>query len=779
MFPRPPVTTQEFVMIDRRSLALKLIAVVGLACGASGVWADEDWRKLAHQMAPRDGAVWTAEGSTRADPPPFVGENYWLAAWFPLSAFPGGGSSGNDCWGYTSPSGRRYAIVGLQKGFGVVEVTNPRNAQYVGFIAGATSLWHDVKIIGQYAYGVSEGGLGIQVINLSNVDSGVVTLTRNHSSSGHSTTHNIVSNPATGYLYLCGANIGNGGLVAVSTSDPTRPSVVGAWTSHYVHDAQVVKYTSGPYNGREIAFCFNGSYGLEVIDVTNKGSMFKIGGSSYPHVSYCHQGWLSEDRRYLYIDDELDEGNKVATTTTRVFDVLDPANPVYIGIFTSGLAAIDHNQYTANGKIYQANYRSGLQVFDASNPTLPAKIGSFDTFPGNDDAKFNGAWSCYPYFGDACVLISDIEGGLFIVEYDDRKLVIDASGVPFNVPPDEPFPVTISIDEIGTTVVPGSVYVRASIDGGAEIGSQAVDNGDGTFTANLPAAPCHSDIRYYFTAESASGRTFFHPATGMEDALRVYSATSVVVRYQDTMEGTHVNGWGAGDPSDPDTATLGKWFKMPPQASVSQPGSGFTGASCWITDGRAGDDPTDYDVEGGKTTLMSPVIDMTGMADPRISYYRWFMNGLAQEASNEVFLVDISADGGATWTNMETVGPFGDGTKGGWHYAELKVPQFVPPTSTMRVRFVATDMPPITSVIEAAIDDFRVFDGACEFCPADYNQDGDDDVLDFLDFFDDFGQCENQPAPCGTIADADVNADTSVDVLDFLDYLDAFGIGCP
>ncbi|MBX3316432.1 MAG: hypothetical protein KF902_06155 [Phycisphaeraceae bacterium] len=63
-------------------------------------------------------------------------------------------------------------------------------------------------------------------------------------------------------------------------------------------------------------------------------------------------------------------------------------------------------------------------------------------------------------------------------------------------------------------------------------------------------------------------------------------------------------------------------------------------------------------------------------------------------------------------------------------------------------------------------------------CAADYNGSGELDVLDFLDFFDDFGACLNQPAPCGTLGDPDLNGDTIIDILDFLDFLDAFGQGC-
>jgi hypothetical protein len=59
--------------------------------------------------------------------------------------------------------------------------------------------------------------------------------------------------------------------------------------------------------------------------------------------------------------------------------------------------------------------------------------------------------------------------------------------------------------------------------------------------------------------------------------------------------------------------------------------------------------------------------------------------------------------------------------------------------------------------------------------PGDVNGDTVTDVLDFLDFINSFGECANQPAPCGT-PDADINGDTVVDVLDFLDFLDIFGL---
>lgn len=64
-------------------------------------------------------------------------------------------------------------------------------------------------------------------------------------------------------------------------------------------------------------------------------------------------------------------------------------------------------------------------------------------------------------------------------------------------------------------------------------------------------------------------------------------------------------------------------------------------------------------------------------------------------------------------------------------------------------------------------------------CPADYNTDMTADILDFLDFFQDFSDCENAPSPCGSHGDPDLNGDTVTDILDFLEFMQAFSDGCP
>lgn len=399
--------------------ALGLTLVAGLVLSSTAMAQETAAVREDDRQVPQ---VPAGEEVTEQDLAQFGRRNTELLAWLPLNKFEGVHNAGNDCWGYVSPSGREYAIMGLESGFGFVEVTDPTNPVIIETIPGPTSTWHDVKVIGTHAYGVSEGGAGIQVMDMSQIDDGIVTLVQNKQQNGHSTTHNIVSNTDSGYVYLVGANIANGGLVAVDvTTDPNDPNIVGAWNQMYIHDAQVVTFKEGPYAGREIAYVLAGfgggsdQTGLRIVDVTDKNNMFTVSTALWSRARYAHQGWLSTCRKYIYINDELDEGNSVTETTTRIFNVEDIENPHYVGTVSSGLPAIDHNLYTTERLMFQANYRSGLRIFDYTDRENPYEIAYFDTYPEDDAASFNGAWSTYPYLPSGTVLISDIERGLFLI----------------------------------------------------------------------------------------------------------------------------------------------------------------------------------------------------------------------------------------------------------------------------------------------------------------------------------------------------------------------------
>ena len=410
--------TDGWVVWGAVGAAATLAAASGAAWGQArvpGVDMPDVYKVLESSPSYRgSGIVGRAMGPDGSAREGFASENMTLLSWLAFDDFPTDPDRGSSCWGYVSPSGREYALYGMSTGTAFVDITDPVNPVIVGVIAGPYSWWREMKVMGHYAYSVNETGSGIQVIDMSQIDQGVVTWVKNKTQGGHATTHTLASNPDSGYIYLCGANIANGGLVAVSTTNPSDPVIVGSWSGAYVHEAQVVSYTSGPYAGKEIAFLFS-SGRVRIVDVTSKSNMHQISEGFYEGTRYSHQGWASGDRRWLYLDDEFDEIKGRNRTTTHIFNIENIYAPTYVGFWQGPLAATDHNQYWHEGRLYQANYNSGLQVLDATDPINLERIAYFDTFPASDKAGFGGAWSCFPYYPSGSVIISDILSGLYTV----------------------------------------------------------------------------------------------------------------------------------------------------------------------------------------------------------------------------------------------------------------------------------------------------------------------------------------------------------------------------
>ncbi len=743
------------------ALALAGAAGLGLALSAG---AHESWRKLVDAQPAVEAPIWSLsamqDGGGGVDNPAtvFESENVTLLSWIPLSAFPGGHGAGNDCWGYTSPSGREYAIMGLQRGFGFVEVTDPTNPVIIDWVEGPSSSWHDVKVIGSYAYGVSEGGWGIQVMDLSEIDDGRVRLVQNKRQFGHETTHNIISNPDSGYIYLCGANIANGGLIAVSLDNPENPTIVGQWSTHYVHDAQVVTYTDGPYAGREIAFCLNGFDGLEILDVTDKSNMFLVGRSDYAALRYTHQAWLSEDRQYLYLNDELDEGDSVSVTTTRVFDVSDITRPTLVSTFTTGLAAVDHNNYVKGDMLYQANYRSGLRVFDLSdNPTSPTEVAWFDTFPGSDRASFNGAWSTYPYFDSGIVLISDIERGLFVVD-----VTADGAGklemsVPGGAPTQfAPFSQTIAVqvNELAGMVASGSVEAHVRLPDGTVLDVAMSPVGGGRYEGTLPALPCFETVEYWFEARTEDDQFFRTPLSAPFQNFEAFVVTDIDPIITDSFQSD--TGWSVQDTA----VDEGGWERGAARTSGDrgEPSADFDGTSSMYATGLG----TDEDLDGGPSVLTSPEYDIAALGDEaRLRFAMWFTN---DDGDEDRLNVEMSSNGGATWTLVESFGS----QAAGWSQQVFRISDFIDVTDRFRVRFTSFDQPN-NSVTEAAIDAFEIVQMTCDTCQADVTGDGALDIFDFLEYQNLFDAGDLR---------ADFDGDGSLTIFDFLAFQTAFDTGC-
>ncbi len=721
-FSRPNAATR------RRSRALvpmlfaiPVVALLLLASGtlAPSVFAHEDDPKLLYRARPIAAPIYHAppSGSEPLASTTFESSGgVRLMTWIPLNNFAGSPVSGNDCWGYTSPSGREYALIGLSNGTGIVEVTEPNAATIVTSIPGPESFLRDVKTHGSYAYVVSEGGGGIQVLDLSQIDAGTVTLAGVVDDTNPPETHNVAIDTDRGFLYRCGG--ANRGIRIYSLANPIVPTLVGAWDDRYVHDAQVVLYTEGPYAGRELAYCctgFNAGFtetGLTVLDVTDKGNITVESQVDYPDARYSHQSWLSEDRQYLFHGDELDETELGKTTTTRVFDVSDPSNTTLAATIALPNTASGHNMYVHGTRLYQANFRSGLRILDVADPLAPEEIAWFDTFPDDDAAPLNGLWSCYPYFESGTIIGSDIERGLFVWRFGPPIEITLRGQLPDSIHPDgDALRMEVHSTE-GANVVPGEERVHYDI-GGGFVTDNLVKVGPEIYDAIFPASTCGDEIRYYFSALGDDGVEVLNPPGAPDQTFRAVSAAFLSPAFADNMEAD--TGWTVGDPGD--DATGGVWTRVDPQLSLAQPGDDHTpepGRLCWVTgQGDVGGPPEQADVDGGTTTLTTPTFSLTDAAEPRVSYYRWFSNDKGAAPAEDTLVVEISNDEGATWLPVETVGPTGTESEGGWFLHQFDPRDILTPNDQMRLRFVVSDLGD-DSVVEAAIDDFSAVDVRCE-----------------------------------------------------------------
>ncbi len=332
----------------------------------------------------------------------------------------------NDIWGWTDPSTQKeYAIVGTHANTTFIDISDPENPEVLGYLptSSLTSDWRDIKVYVNHAFIVSEAeNHGMQIFNLTRLRTSQnlpVIFDDDGLYNEFETCHNIVINENTGYAYAVGSETFNGGPHIINIQNPQQLVFEGGFDFiGYTHDAQVITY-NGPdidHIGKELLIGSNDDY-VTITDVTNKTNPSLISRVAQDNVGYIHQGWIDEDHRYFYANDELDETEFGFNSRTLVFDFTDLDNPSYIGPYFGPTKAVDHNLYVKGSEVFLSNYTGGVRVTDITSPdpALMKDVGYFDTYPQNDDTIFDGAWSVYPYFNSGNIIISDISNGFFII----------------------------------------------------------------------------------------------------------------------------------------------------------------------------------------------------------------------------------------------------------------------------------------------------------------------------------------------------------------------------
>jgi hypothetical protein len=249
--------------------------------------------------------------------------------------------------------------------------------------------------------------------------------------------------------------------------------------------------------------------------------------------------------------------------------------------------------------------------------------------------------------------------------------------------------------------IPDSVMLHYSTDNFQNtIDVQATDLGSGDYQATIVAQSAGTMVRYYMTA--------FDPLGNITLRFPYNNSYSFLVGFNQIIldEFEVTSGWTVGAPDD--NATTGIWERSDPQATSlgSQPEDDHTvnGTHCFVTDGRNSSSGAGaYDVDNGKTTLFSPVYDMSNLNSPIIRYYIWYSNDKGASPGQDYWVVDVRNDTSNNWINIENT----NRSTTDWEKFQFKLNEYILPTDKVQFRFVASDYDP-GSLVEACIDDFEI-----------------------------------------------------------------------
>lgn len=182
--------------------------------------------------------------------------------------------------------------------------------------------------------------------------------------------------------------------------------------------------------------------------------------------------------------------------------------------------------------------------------------------------------------------------------------------------------------------------------------------------------------------------------------------------------------WETGIPGD--NATTGEWEQNFPIGSFNDDGTevapsqqympGDDAEYCFLTGQSSSPDAPigENDIDDGKTTLQSPLMDLSEYADPIFTYRRWYTNSPPSGANPNAdwWEVRLSEDGGNSWINVEATKT----SDASWRKVAFKVKDYAENLNQLMLQFIASDSirPGQNleggSLVEAALDNIYLYD---------------------------------------------------------------------
>ena len=277
-------------------------------------------------------------------------------------------------------------------------------------------------------------------------------------------------------------------------------------------------------------------------------------------------------------------------------------------------------------------------------------------------------------------------------------------------------------------------------------------------------------IKYYIQAINSEGEVQTYPLDAPNNTI-LFILGGLPELYVNNFE-ENSNGWTIGDPND--TATAGIWELAEPVATYNddniqiQPGEDYDdyGLFCFVTgNGNAPGNGGFDDVDGGNTTLYSPLFDLSGLDEAVVTYWRWYTNNVGDNGNSDKWVVSVS-NNDSNWIDIENT----TSSNTSWERQRFILSDYISLESTnVQFRFVAEDIfyngddGAGGSLVEAAIDNFSIAYTGNASVLGDLNFDGTVNVLDVITMVN---MILGNSDP--NYASGDMNGDGELDVLDIV-----------
>ena len=664
------------------------------------------------------------------------------------------GQETSDITGFYQ-DGREIAVMGLQNAAAFIDVTDPYNPFEIDRINGSNSIWRDLKYWDRYVYIGTEADDGIKIVSVDNLDNPQLVNTITDIDNSHN-----IHIDADGYLYIVGAD--NNDIWIYSLMSPANPALVGTWnlqdgqssTSGYCHDIEV-------YNDKIYCASIYTGY-FHIIDVSDKSNPYTlVSHNTLGGEVSTHDCAVTFDEQYLITGDET-AGGHIKVWDISNYDNINLVSEYYTPEWETHTAHNLYIQENNSNMLIISYYADGTRFVDISNPEDPVEVGYYDTT--EIEGLYVGNWGTYVDLPSGNIISSDIESGLYVLKFGGVSIIHQA----LEDQPEGIFSINADVYSVGYEVVNVEVEICTSI-GGCDIYEMEQSFND-NYSAVIDFGSNPTIIEYAIYASDSNNEQARYPQENY--FMFVYGDLDEIYVYD--FEGSDQN-WQGGWSGD--NATAGEWEWGEPNPTyweniLVQTDSDHTedGVSCFVTGNL--DDPNNVgadDVDGGETTLFSPVLDLSDFDDVLLTYWRWYTNNAGDNPSSDYWNVEISNNSGESWISLENTTI----SNASWVRQRFILSEYIELTNQMQLRFIAEDIyydgdnGSGGSLIEAAVDDIIfqdiTFNENCEF----YGDLNEDQLIDILDIVLIINIILNDPDPLGEdYCAADINQDNIINVLD-------------